>query len=277
MSPTTTGTSSRLARSCSTIGADSSIPVTGTPRSTSGTATRPVPMASSSAGPSPARSARNATAGSSTSGANMNADVSSYASAVSASHRSLLVIPPASPTTARPGDPIVPRRGRSGRPDVGQAPDDVRAQPLGEGHGVGGRRAQPHLVDAQAGVGLHLAEELVAERVVAHDHGAGHRGRVAADVRAVPVEHPELVPDDVGALVEEVAGVRVLRDQPERLALAGAADQDPRPVLADRRDVDRLDELVVLALVRGLVVAPHPLDDLQRLLETLEPLGRRRV
>jgi hypothetical protein len=73
MSPTTTGivASSTLARSTSTIGTDSSIPVTGTPLSASGTATRPVPIASSRARPPPASSARRSTVGPSTSGANM--------------------------------------------------------------------------------------------------------------------------------------------------------------------------------------------------------------
>ena len=77
MSPTTTGMSARLRWSSSTIGWDSSIPVTGTPRSASGIATRPVPIASSRAGPSPASPARKSTAGSSTSGANMKAEDSS--------------------------------------------------------------------------------------------------------------------------------------------------------------------------------------------------------
>ena len=73
MSPITTGivASSAFSRSRATIGADSSMPVTGTPRSASGTATRPVPTASSSARPPPASSASRSTAGPSTSGANM--------------------------------------------------------------------------------------------------------------------------------------------------------------------------------------------------------------
>ena len=75
MSPTTTGmvVSSTLVRSWSIIGWDSSIPVTGTPRSASGTATRPVPMASSSARPPPASSTSRSTVGPRTSGANMPA------------------------------------------------------------------------------------------------------------------------------------------------------------------------------------------------------------
>ena len=47
--------------------------VPGTPRRTSGTAMRPVPIASSSARPCPASRAKNSTAGSTTSGANIAA------------------------------------------------------------------------------------------------------------------------------------------------------------------------------------------------------------
>jgi hypothetical protein len=73
MSPRTTGiiASSAFVRSLSTIGRDNSMPVTGTPRSARGTATRPVPMANSSAGPSPDSSASRSTVGVRTSGANM--------------------------------------------------------------------------------------------------------------------------------------------------------------------------------------------------------------
>ena len=45
------------------------------------------------------------------------------------------------------------------------------------------------------------------------------------DVVAVPVEHLELVGDLVGVGAEQVAGVGVLRDEPQRLPLAAAADQ----------------------------------------------------
>ena len=88
-----------LFRSLSTMGCESSMPLTGMPRSARGMATRPVPIASSSAAPSPARSDRKRTAGSRTSGANMKAELSSWCSAVSASHRSLLVMGGVSPMT----------------------------------------------------------------------------------------------------------------------------------------------------------------------------------
>lgn len=49
------------------------MPLTSIPRSRNGIARRPVPIANSQTGPSSARSAIKDTAGSSTSGANMNA------------------------------------------------------------------------------------------------------------------------------------------------------------------------------------------------------------
>ena len=56
---------------------DSSIPDTGTPRAASGSATLPVPIANSSAAPSPASSTSRSTVGPTTSGANMAAELSS--------------------------------------------------------------------------------------------------------------------------------------------------------------------------------------------------------
>ena len=74
MSPIVTGTASApgLARSRSAMCGDSSIPLTGTPRALSGSATRPVPTANSSAGPSPASEASMSTHGPSRSGANIS-------------------------------------------------------------------------------------------------------------------------------------------------------------------------------------------------------------
>ena len=79
MSPMVTAMPSApgLARSWSTIGGDSSMPVTGTPRACNGTATRPVPIASSSAAPPAASSASRSTIGSRTAGSNIGADVRS--------------------------------------------------------------------------------------------------------------------------------------------------------------------------------------------------------
>ena len=79
MSPIVTSMrcASSLARSCSTMAVESSIPDTGTPRAASGNATRPVPTANSSAAPSPASSASRSTVGPSTSGSNIEPQVSS--------------------------------------------------------------------------------------------------------------------------------------------------------------------------------------------------------
>src|SRR5436190_4641809 len=62
-----------------------SIPWTGTPRFASGSAIRPVPIASSSAGPSPASAARNSTTGST----GTSAVDSSYRSATGPANQSL--------------------------------------------------------------------------------------------------------------------------------------------------------------------------------------------
>ncbi len=58
MSPIVTGNRSPpgLRRSSATIASEKSMPCTSTPRAASGKATRPVPIASSRAGPSPASS-----------------------------------------------------------------------------------------------------------------------------------------------------------------------------------------------------------------------------
>ena len=64
-SPVTTGMRSPpgFARSLATMASDESIPCTSRPRSTMGSARRPVPMPSSRTGPGPATWARNSTAG----------------------------------------------------------------------------------------------------------------------------------------------------------------------------------------------------------------------
>ena len=76
MSPIVTGIASPpgFARSCSTIASESSIPVTGTPFAASARPTRPVPIASSSAGRPAASAASRSTAGSRVSGANIVAE-----------------------------------------------------------------------------------------------------------------------------------------------------------------------------------------------------------
>ena len=74
-----------FARILATIAFDMSIPWTATPRRDSGSAILPVPTANSSAGPSPARSARKSTVGSTASALNISAEDSSYRAATRSS------------------------------------------------------------------------------------------------------------------------------------------------------------------------------------------------
>jgi len=76
---------------------------------------------------------------------------------------------------------------------------------------------------------------------------------------------------------EQVAGLRVLGDEAQRLPLATAANHDRRVRFAQRLwRVQRSFQLEVPAVIGGLVAAPHLQADLQRLLQPLEPLGHRR-
>ena len=69
---------------------------------------------------------------------------------------------------------------------------------------------------------------------------------------------------------------RVLGDEPQRLALAAAADQD-RDVAAQRlRVVERAVDAVVRALDGRSLLGEHRARDLQRVLEALEALLQRR-
>src|SRR5581483_5747125 len=98
---------------------------------------------------------------------------------------------------------------------------------------------------------------------------------VAALAFAVPAQDLQLVLHVRGG--EQVAGIGVLRDQPQGLLLPAATDHDRRVRAAQRRRrVQRPGQLVVLTLERRLVAAAHLLVDAQRLLQPLEPLGDRR-
>ena len=95
-------------------------------------------------------------------------------------------------------------------------------------------------------------------------------------VLAVALEHAEQVLDALD-VAEQVRPVGVLGDEPQRLALARAADQD-RDVAADRlRVVERAVDAVVLALVgRRRPAVNSSAGDVQRVLEALEALLQRR-
>src|SRR4051794_14451242 len=151
MSPITTGSwyAATFVRSWSTIGCDSSMPVTGTPRWASGTATRPVPIASSSALPPPASSARRSTVGFSTSGANIPVPGVSYRWAASASQMSSCrtcsspAVPSSlasAPTSFTPDLGFV---GRHAGPAARWSLSDTLRPPRGEGVEVGRRRVSP--------------------------------------------------------------------------------------------------------------------------------------
>src|SRR5206468_2735347 len=62
-------------------------------------------------------------------------------------------------------------------------------------------------------------------------------------------------------------------DQPQRLVLTTAANQDRRVRLLDRRRVAHgMGELVMLASVGARVAGPHAVGDLEELLQALEAL-----
>src|SRR5579859_1101553 len=99
----------------------------------------------------------------------------------------------------------------------------------------------------------------------------------AANLLAVLAQDVHLVRDHVVAQArEEVAGVGVLRDEPQRFLLATAADEDGRVRTLDGLWViQRALKLIVFAIVRRLVVGPHLARNLQCLLQALEALFER--
>src|SRR6266851_8465864 len=112
----------------------------------------------------------------------------------------------------------------------------------------------------------------IRAKVERHHHGLGDLVVVAADRLAVPAQHIELA-GQVGA-GEQVAGLSVLSDQPQRFALAAAADQDRRVRAGERlRRVQGALKTVMLAGIRAVGIAPHLQADLQGLFEPLEPLS----
>jgi hypothetical protein len=105
-------------------------------------------------------------------------------------------------------------------------------------------------------VGAHVEDEVA---------GLGDLVVVAALGVAVRAQHVELA-GQVGGL-EKVACVGVPGDQAQRLAFPTAADHDRRVWPGQGlRGVQGPAELIVLALVRALVAAPHLQADLQGLL-----------
>ena len=101
------------------------------------------------------------------------------------------------------------------------------------------------------------------------------RGRIAADRLAVRAEHGGLVRHRVD-VADDVAGIGVLRNEPQGAALAAAADEDRHVFLERPRVADRLRHVDDPALVRGRALAPQQWQELERVLqEGVALVGRR--
>src|SRR5438876_3357207 len=141
-----------------------------------------------------------------------------------------------------------------------------------------GQRALRHR-EAQLGQLVQALDGLlhpltVLAEVVPDLYGLLYRGIVATLRGAVPAQHVELVRRLGG--IEEVARVGVAGHQQQRLALTLPADEDRRVRAAQRLGrVQRAGQVVVLALERAVVIAPHLLADAQRLLQPFVALGQR--
>src|SRR5690606_7260023 len=126
---------------------------------------------------------------------------------------------------------------------------------------------EDRVVDAALGEAPGGVHDLGHRRraVEAAERGLLDLGVVAPLAVAVRAQHVPLA-GQLGS-VEEVAGVGVLRHEPQRLPLPAAADQDRRMRPAQRgRGVQLPLQGVVAAPERRLVAVPHPAGDPQRLL-----------
>ena len=79
---------------------------------------------------------------------------------------------------------------------------------------------------------------------------------------------------DVGGCAQQVRFVGVLRDHPQRLALAAAADHHG-DLRQRRRHIESVGDPIAVTVEAGCLAGEHAEDDLQRLLEALEPIGER--
>src|SRR5262249_17317642 len=96
---------------------------------------------------------------------------------------------------------------------------------------------------------------------------------VAADLLAPAAKHLVLLSDALDAAAR-VPRVGVLRDGVERLPLARAADQDRQALLEGRRIVPDALRAVEAATGARLLLVEHPMHQLDRLVEPVEPLAR---
>ena len=96
---------------------------------------------------------------------------------------------------------------------------------------------------------------------------------VAALGRAVLVQDRDLVAHGV-RIAEQVAGVGVARDEPQRLLLARAADEDRDALLQRPRVADRLRHGRRAALEARRARAPHERQQLERVLQQRVAVAR---
>ena len=126
-----------------------------------------------------------------------------------------------------------------------------------------------HLGRTQRRVLGHVGQERVDvhQRRSCDQNGFLDAVVVPVGVGAMLAQHVELVRDLGGVGAEHISRVGVAGHQPQRPLLAPAADHDRRVGPADRRGhAQRLGQLVVLAVERAVVLAPHLQADPQRFL-----------
>src|SRR5665811_1783776 len=171
-----------------------------------------------------------------------------------------------------------------GRLDGVDLRDDLAGQGFDVAHVPGVRHAEHDVLDADPGKRPELIDDFgrrLAAQIYAREVRPFDLLERPPDLLAALLQYAELVLQLLGA-AEDVAGVGVLRHQPQRLALAAAADEDAGMWFAQR--VGRVEQtrgLVMLALeggLRAVVALPHLVADLQAFLEHLEALteGRHR-
>ena len=163
---------------------------------------------------------------------------------------------------------------------TGEPRNDLVAETLHEADGVGvaRQRADIDQVDAQTGVALRFPQVPVevSERIDEQTGGQPDVRWVASDGVAMTFQYGNLVCEFLGARRGAVPHVCVLGDKAQRLLLAVTTDKDRWP--PNRLWLAYgLGQLIVLAGVGPVVVAPHLLADLQCLLEHLEPFTQGRV